>query len=72
LSHAWEPQTVHFDVFTIREVKLFSDAPQLAKVQLWDRNWVGSSNPSQHGGQIKQTVEDLTKEFVTEWNLQNK
>jgi len=59
-------------VRTIRELKLFSDTPQLAKVELWNTGWVGFSNPSQHGGQIKQTVEDLTKEFVTQWNLQNK
>jgi hypothetical protein len=41
-------------------------------VVLWNKGRVFVSNPNAHAEQVKTAIEGLTKEFVIEWNLDNK
>jgi hypothetical protein len=50
----------------------FSGESYVSRVLLWDSGWVGLDDSNGHGQQIKTEVENLTKLFITEWNLANK
>jgi hypothetical protein len=50
----------------------YSNTMARAAVLLWNRAGVVTSIDSEHASQIKQGVEDVTKSFITQWNLSNK
>lgn len=60
-------------VFVTQKVTLtFSNIVDMANILLWERAFIGSSSPENHPDLVKKDVEDLTKGFITEWNLSNK
>jgi hypothetical protein len=50
----------------------FSKHSLASRIVLWDESYVGASAPNDHPTQMKNVIEDLTKDFITEWNLSNK
>ena len=50
----------------------FSGRKVFSAIQLWNASYLTSSNPSEHARQVADEVEELAKEFVTAWNLDNK
>ena len=65
--------SVGINVYYIKAVKL-PNYPRVvvAKVVLWEKGFVTFAHPTQHGKQIRDVIEDLTKEFLIDWNLDNK
>jgi hypothetical protein len=65
--------TVNLSADIYQGVKLsFVNDEQFLKIQLWDAEWNGFSQANQHNRMIKNTIEDMTKKFLTAWNLDNK
>jgi hypothetical protein len=65
--------SVVLNVTSIQTVTLdYSNTTISAAVLLWNKAGVVTSPRSQHASQIKQGVEDVTKSFITQWNLSNK
>jgi hypothetical protein len=50
----------------------FSDDAKLFKVELWSQGSINSSGTNEHARSIKGAIEDITKHFMTAWNLDNK
>jgi hypothetical protein len=50
----------------------FSGDTRLAEVNLWHNGVIFSSSPSRHLSQVTSEIENSTKKFITDWNLDNK
>ena len=50
----------------------FSGQETVAPIELWTRSGILASGRGLHAQRSSQTIEDLTKAFVTDWNLANK
>jgi hypothetical protein len=60
-------------VFVYHSIKLdFSDMDRSYRVELWFDGSVYASGMNEHARQIERAVEESTKRFVTDWNLDNK
>jgi hypothetical protein len=64
---------IRMDVYTNQYVSVRPGSPKvLATIVLWGVGALLGGPSSTHGKQVKDEVEDLTKGFVTQWNLDNK
>ena len=65
--------SINAQVYVTQNVTLdFSNTGVFAEVVLWNGSYLVSGSPADHPTQVKEDVEDLTKEFITKWNLSNK
>jgi hypothetical protein len=66
--------TVDAYVETPQEVKLvFSNITTLVRILLWQSAaWTVRSSTSEHARQVGQTVEAITRKFITTWNEDNR
>ena len=64
---------VETKVYSYQKVKLeYQEYERMSEVLLWSTHIVTFSNSRRHSDEIKSVVEDMTKKFVTVWNLSNK
>ena len=65
--------SVQVRVYNYQRVKLeYQEYETFAEVTLWTAGLVAFADQRRHGNQIKSAVKDMTKNFVTVWNLSNK
>jgi hypothetical protein len=65
--------SISIQVYVTQTVTLnFSNTAVFGTIVLWDGSFLGSSTPETHPDQVAKDIEDLTKQFITEWNLSNK
>jgi KTSC domain len=78
LSHFFEPQqlcvtNVEMQAYSNEVVTLdFSGRKVFSAIQLWRKGYLASSNQSEHARLVAEAIDNLAKEFVTAWNLDNK
>jgi hypothetical protein len=65
--------SIRFQVRAIAMVRLdYAVALQVpGRVLIGDDGWLGLSERDEHAHQVSQTIEDMTKRFVADWNLSN-
>jgi hypothetical protein len=64
---------VRLEVYVIQNVTLeFSGEVRMSKIQVWHANSVAYSGRSRHAKYLSEILEDQSKKFVTDWNLDNK
>ena len=72
-SDSYCVSNVDVEVYSYQQIYLkFSGRATGATVRLWHHGAMISSNKSQHSQQLKQEIEDMIKQFITDWNLGNK
>jgi hypothetical protein len=60
-------------VYINQTLKLpFANRDGFYEVDLWHENWVVFSPVNRHAQMIKEQIENITKAFLTAWNLDNK
>jgi hypothetical protein len=65
--------SVHMEARFYQNVTLkFSGDTMLVEINLWRDGGILFSPPSRHAAQITSGIEQYTKKFVTDWNLDNK
>jgi len=65
--------SIHMEAYIPQHVTLkFSDRETFAPVRLWQTRFLASSGQNRHPKRVSDIVEDLTKKFLTDWNLDNK
>jgi len=63
---------IRMDVYTNQYVSVRPGSPKVyATIVLWGVGSLLGGPSSTHGKQVKDEVEELTKGFVTQWNLDN-
>ncbi len=64
---------VRVEAFTSQNLKVdYANVVGHFQVTLWQNIYVVATATFQHGQTVRETVERLTKDFVTAWNLDNK
>jgi hypothetical protein len=68
---------VHIEVSNFQKVTLYfsgadKSAAKMASVILWKATRLLGSNPTRHRRQVPETIEAELKNFITDWNLDNK
>ena len=48
------------------------DTPDFVAIKLWESGTLFSSGQHEHTQRMSENVEELTKKFITDWNLDNK
>ena len=66
--------SIRFQVRATTMVRLdYAVASQVpGRVLIWEDGWLGLSERNEHAHQVSQTIEDMTKRLVGDWNLSNK
>jgi hypothetical protein len=59
-------------VYLIQQERLFSDLVRSYDVVLWSEGSVFTSDVGEHAPIIREGIENMTKDFVTAWNQDNK
>jgi hypothetical protein len=49
-----------------------SGRPIHASIDLWNSEAIQSSAKGEHGQAVRDVIEEQTKKFITDWNLDNK
>jgi hypothetical protein len=66
-------RAINVEVYKEQDVKLpYQKMPTQEHVQIWKDGAVLVSNVSQHPQFVREKIEEITKEFITAWNLANK
>jgi hypothetical protein len=50
----------------------FSKRKAFAEVNLWSHSLIVSTDRAEHAHHVTQSIEELVKRFVTDWNFDNK
>lgn len=65
--------SINMRAYNFQSLKLtYGTTKDYFKIELWSEGWVGYTQATRHGQRIRETIETLTKKFVTAWNLANK